>query len=446
MSLIEKIRGYIMTALSRVLKTQKKDVSSEMLDAIELWSAIARGRAPWHKEAPNCGIAQAIGQVIADTINEELAVEADNPMLNELMQNLDTDAAEIVQKTIINGGCLCRPVFSGGRIQHELIALGNYLPLEYDFDKTLTKCVIAKNFKDNKKDYVLVEEHDFKNKSHTIKTTLYEDNGGRLDERALRSTSLTERMEPVVVWENVQRPFVIEFRNPTVNKIDGSNVPVSLFAGIENLLREADEQFARMTWEQEAGKMRVFADSDLFRRRQGDAGIDPKLEGMFVKFSGEVGDGDKIQTHAPALRSEQQIKAMNEILRRIETATNIGTGTISELSDVRQTATQFAGGKKAFYSKVDTYESEIAKKYKAIAYVFAYMASAYLGVKFDDDIKITFNDMTRKDPQQMKLTAMQEVSAGLLGKHEYRQMFYGEDEETAKANVPEPEQIGGFFA
>ena len=46
--------------------------------------------------------------------------------------------------------------------------------------------------------------------------------------------------------------------------------------------------------------------------------------------------------------------------------------------DVRQTATQFAGGKKAFYSKVDSYEGELEKKYKAVAYVFAYMASAYL--------------------------------------------------------------------
>lgn len=435
-----------MATLQKLLQEEQKEISDEMTNAIELWNAISQGKAKWNKHAPSCGIAQAIAQTIADTIQEELNVESVNPILNQAMISLDSDVNEIIQKMVITGGCLCRPVFSNGRLQHELLALGNYIPLEYDFDKTLTKCLITKNFKESKNSFVLVEEHEFINGLHKIQNRLYLDDNGTLKERGIKTTRLTENLEAEITWSNIEKPFIVEFRNPSVNTIDGSAMPVSLFAGIEKLIQEADEQFSRMTWEQEAGKMRVFADSDLFRRRQGDAGIDPKLEGMFVKFAGEVGDGDKIKTHAPQLRSEQQIQAMNEILRRIETATNIGKGTISDMQDVRQTATQFAGGKKAFYSKVDTYESEIEKKYKAIAYVFAYMASAYLGVKFDDEIKITFNDMVRKDPQQMKLTAMQEVSAGLLGKHEYRQMFYGEDEETAKANVPEPEQIGGFFA
>ena len=446
MSLISKIGGFILATLRRLLQETGKENSDEMTQSIELWNAIAHGKAYWNKDAPSCGIAQAIAQTIADTINEEVNVQADNPALNLAMQSLDSDASEIIQKMVITGGCLCRPVFSNGRVQHELLALGNYIPLEYDFDKTLTKCLITKSFKEGKNNFVLVEEHEFADGLHKIQNRLYSDDNGALKERGIKTTRLTENLEAEITWRNIKKPFVVEFRNPSVNMIDGSAMPVSLFAGIEKLIQEADEQFSRMTWEQEAGKMRVFADSDLFRRRQGDDGVDPKLAKMFVQFSGEVGDGNKIQTHAPTLRSEQQIQAMNEILRRIETATNIGKGTISDLQDVRQTATQFAGGKKAFYSKVDSYEGELEKKYKAVAYVFAYMASAYLGVKFDDEIKITFNDMSRKDPQQMKLTAMQEVSAGLLDKHEYRQMFYGEDEETARANVPEPQAIGGFFA
>lgn len=435
-----------MATLQKLLAEEKKEISDEMTQAIELWNGISRGKAFWNKDSPSCGIAQAIAQTIADTIQEELDVESVNPILNQAMISLDSDINEIVQKMVITGGCLCRPVFSNGRLQHELLALGNYIPLEYDFDKTLTKCLITKNFKEGKSNFVLVEEHEFIEGLHKIQNRLYLDDNGTLKERGIKTTRLTENLESEITWSNIQKPFIVEFRNPSINTIDGSAMPVSLFAGIEKLIQEADEQFSRMTWEQEAGKMRVFADSDLFRRRQGDEGVDPKLAKMFVQFSGEVGDGDKIQTHAPQLRSDQQIQAMNEILRRIETATNIGKGTISDLQDVRQTATQFAGGKKAFYSKIDTYERELEKKYKAVAYVFAYMASAFLGVKFDDEIQIVFNDMSRKDPQQMKLTAMQEVSAGLLDKHEYRQMFFGEDEETARANVPEPEQIGGFFA
>ena len=41
---------------------------------------------------------------------------------------------------------------------------------------------------------------------------------------------------------------------------------------------------------------------------------------------------------------------------------------------------------------------------------------------------------------QAKQTAMQEISAGVLNKWEYRRDFYGEDEATAKENVP-PEPV-----
>jgi hypothetical protein len=55
------------------------------------------------------------------------------------------------------------------------------------------------------------------------------------------------------------------------------------------------------------------------------------------------------------------------------------------------------------------------------------------------------DDQTRKDITAAKQMAMQEVSAGVLNKWEYRRDFYGEDEATAKANVPpEPELAAPF--
>jgi hypothetical protein len=46
---------------------------------------------------------------------------------------------------------------------------------------------------------------------------------------------------------------------------------------------------------------------------------------------------------------------------------------------------------------------------------------------------------------QAKQTALQEISAGVLNKWEYRRDFMGEDEATAKANVPlEPAAASPF--
>ena len=88
-----------MATLQKLLAEEKKEISDEMTQAIELWNGIARGKASWNKDAPSCWIAQAIAQTIADTIQEELDVESVNPILNNAMRSLDSDINEIVQKT-----------------------------------------------------------------------------------------------------------------------------------------------------------------------------------------------------------------------------------------------------------------------------------------------------------------------------------------------------------
>jgi hypothetical protein len=60
-----------------------------------------------------------------------------------------------------------------------------------------------------------------------------------------------------------------------------------------------------------------------------------------------------------------------------------------------------------------------------------------MGVKFDPEITVKFNDLIRKDPMQMKQIAMQEVTQGIKDRYEYRMEFFGEDEATARAKTPE---------
>ena len=104
MSILKRIGAFIVATLQKILQEEKKEISDEMTQAIELWNGIARGKASWNKDASSCGIAQAIAQTIADTIQEELNVESVNPILNQAMVSLDTDVNEIIQKMVITGG------------------------------------------------------------------------------------------------------------------------------------------------------------------------------------------------------------------------------------------------------------------------------------------------------------------------------------------------------
>jgi hypothetical protein len=170
-----------------------------------------------------------------------------------------------------------------------------------------------------------------------------------------------------------------------------------------------------------------------------------------VKIDGNGIDGEKIHDYSPELRTEAQEKYLQSVFKRIEQTINLGKGTISDAEQVQQTATQYTGGRQELFAIIDEIEDEIAAKYKDAADIFAYMARAYQikGAPTPNDKElytIKWNDdQTRKDIQQAKQTAMQEISAGVLNKWEYRRDFYGEDEATAKANVPpEPEYSAPF--
>ena len=244
---------------------------------------------------------------------------------------------------------------------------------------------------------------------------------------------------------------------------DGANVPVALIDAATDLIEKADEQFTRMDWEQEAGEKRVFADRDMFADRKtrdritGEEKIEKAittktLNRLVVKLDGNGLDGgEKIHEYSPELRTEAQEKYLQAIFKRIEQTINLGKGTISDAEQVQQTATQYSGGRQELYAIVDEIEDEIAAKYSDAAEIFAYMARAYKikGAPTQNDkelYSIKWNDdQTRKDITQAKQLAMQEISAGVLNKWEYRRDFYGEDENTAKALVPPEPTIAAPF-
>ncbi len=445
------ILNYFHTYKIEEITGVKTNISSEMYEKIELWADMMSGHAPWNREAPACGILPQISGRLNNFVTREIGLEVKNEVIARPMYHINKNIDKIVEYITLTGGGLIRPIFANNKLQYEVIPLGNYLPTKYDFDGTLTGAIILKQIIDGTSNFILVENHDFDGVNHTVNCKLYKNDNGVLKAAALTACATTANITPVYVWQKCGRPMIVEFRNHATNKIDGSNVPVAIIAGCEDLIEKADRQLARMDWEQEAGGKIVFADRDMFekrrRRKESDDPNAPAAEGvvmtkklskLITKIDGDgSANGQKIHEYSPDLRTEAQEKYLQVIFKRIEQTATLGKGTISDAESVQQTATQYSGGRQELFAIVDKIEDEIAAKYEECAAVFAHMAAAYKIGPNDAEITIKWNDdQTRKDIQQAKQTAMQEISAGVKNKWEYRRDFYGEDEATAKANVP----------
>lgn len=443
---MNNILSYFHTYKVEDITGVNTNISADMYQAIELWANMMSGRAPWNADAPACGILPQISGRLSNFVTREIGLQVDNEAIARPMEHLNHNADKLVEYIALLGGGLVRPLYANNKLQYEVIPLGNYLPTKYDFDGSLTGAIILKQLTDAGKNYILTEVHDYDGVSHNVSCRLYANDKGVLKAVPLTACASTADVTPQYSWSNCSRPMVVEFRNHATNKIDGSNVPVSLIAGCEKLIEEADRQLARMDWEQEAGEKRIFADGDMFQKRRTRDGngnttgveMTKSLNKLIVKVDGDgSAQGDKIHEYSPELRTEAQEKYLQVIFKRIEQAINLGKGSISDAEAVQQTATQYSGGRQELYAIVDRIEDEIAVKLQECADIFAYMAAAYKIGPNDSTITIKWNDdQTRKDMQQAKVTALQEINAGVKNKWEYRRDFFGEDEETAKANVP----------
>lgn len=431
------------------------NITADMYNAIELWAQMMSKNAPWNKKAHSCGILEQIAGRLSMLVSRELALEVENEAIKPALEHLDKNIETVVDYITLLGSCVIRPIYTNGKLQYEIIPLGNYLPIKYDFDGTLIGALLMKNISDGKKKFLLTEEHEYSQGQHIVKCQLYANDNGILRRANLSDCKLTADLTKEYVWQNVEQPMIIEFRNHAVNKIDGSNVPVAIIAGAEDLIKDADEQFERMNWEQKGGEMRLFADRDIFQRRQKRNGeetlsateLKPELNRLVVQVEGDgTTDGKKIVEHSPTLRTSQQNEMLQQIFRRIELTCNIGKGTISDMESQIQTATQYTGGRQELFAIVDKIEDEIEAKYHQCAKVFAYMSAAYKLGSNNSNITVSWNDdATRKDIMSAKTMAINEINAGIMSEWEYRRDFYGEDEATAKAKVPEKPLVPSPF-
>lgn len=466
-NMFEKIRGFFMNILNYFhtykiedLTGVETNITSEMYRKITLWADMMNNHAPWNAEAKPCGILPQIAGRLNYFVTREIGLDVENEAIKKPMKHLNANIGKVVEYITFTGAGLLRPIYAANKLQYEIIPLGNYLPTKYDFDGTLTGAIILKQIITTKKAFILCEIHDFDGISHKVTNKLYENTDGNLRQVPLTACEQTAEITPEYTWNNCGRPMIIEYRSSVTNKIDGSNVPVALINDAVDLIEKADRQFARMDWEQEAGEKRIFADRDMFTKRTSRNGetdtvvLSKSLNKLIQKIDGDgSGNGEKIHEYSPELRTTAQNEYLQQVFRRIELTLNVGKGTVSDAESVQQTATQYSGGRQELFAIVDKIEDEIAEKYEATALVFAYMAAAYglpdapAGTAKPEELyTIKWNDdQTRKDIQQAKQTALQEISAGVLNKWEYRRDFYGEDEAAAKANVPpEPAAASPF--
>lgn len=437
---IKRMFGY--TTLKSIVG---KDIalSQAMIDAINEWARMMHGDADWISDSvESLKIEDGICREFADAVLVELETSVDNERLDKIYQKGLENINEEFQEALGLGSFVIKPL--GGDLS-EYVSARNFIPIRFADDGSLLDIGFLATKRIGENDYYTkFERHYFTNGNLTIENKCFHSQS----QNDIGSKCKLEEVEewakinpgPVIFPGMTQMDFGF-YRNPIKNKIDGSKCGVSIFESAKGLIKKADIQAARFDWEFESGERAIHVDNRALNKDKisGRFGVAKLKKRLYRGLNLENGkDKELFKEYSPEMRDEAFRRGLEEYRREIEFNVGLSYGDLSDVQTVEKTAEEIRASKLRKYSRV----TEIQKNLKncledyvaGLAFYNSLYTSGYVfSCKFNDSI-LTSEEAERKQDKE-------DVAMGVMSLVEYRMKWYNEDEETAKANIPEQNTV-----
>lgn len=420
------------TTMKQVLR-ESPAITSTMVQKINEWNSMLSGNADWCKDyVKSLRIEQGICREFADVVLSEMEIKISNDKLLKLFEKTTESLNENLQDGLGLGSFCLKPL---GNEQAEFVTADKFIPVSFGNDEKPNDIVFL-DFRgiDDSKYYVRLERHSIKNGFLEITNEAYSSSTRYGFDRKIP-------LESLEAWrglpEHVAYPGVKEmdfgyYRNPIRNRIDDTPCGVSIFDYAIDLIRKADVQSARIDWEFESGERAIHVDAAAIKRESdGQNGVSKLNKRLYRGIDGEEGF---FKEFSPELRDQNLINGLENYFRQIEFVVGLAFGDLSNPQSVDKTATEVKASKNRKYNRVkaiqDNLRDCLEDFVRGLAFHEGMLHSGY-------EFICSFKDSILTDEETDRQLMLNEIAAGIRSHWEYRVRFLGEDEETAKANVPD---------
>lgn len=420
------------TTMKQVLR-ESPAITSTMVQKINEWNSMLSGNADWCKDyVKSLRIEQGICREFADVVLSEMEIKISNDKLLKLFEKTTESLNENLQDGLGLGSFCLKPL---GNEQAEFVTADKFIPVSFGNDEKPNDIVFL-DFRDidDSKYYVRLERHSIKNGFLEITNEAYSSSTRYGFDRKIP-------LESLEAWrglpEHVAYPGVKEmdfgyYRNPIKNRIDDTPCGVSIFDYAIDLIRKADVQSARIDWEFESGERAIHVDAAAIKRESdGQNGVSKLNKRLYRGIDGEEGF---FKEFSPELRDQNLINGLENYFRQIEFVVGLAFGDLSNPQSVDKTATEVKASKNRKYNRVKAIQDNLRDCFedfvRGLAFHEGMLHSGY-------EFICSFKDSILTDEEADRQLMLNEIAAGIRSHWEYRVRFLGEDEKTAKANVPD---------
>ena len=462
---VRKVVGGLLGVSTRI-KTSNV-ITSDMSNTIRKWFDMYEDKCYWLKEnGDTLSLPKAIASEIARlvTLEFEYKVSGENSKSGKPKKDENTRAAFIqncindvtselwrqVEYCCAGGGIVFKPYIDGNTVSPSVIQADSFYPLGYDSSGNVISGEFYETIAEDDYYYVRRETHSFTKEGdktlYVIENNAFKSYNGEDigEEISLQSIERWENIEPVVKLENVDSPLFAYMKIPLGNSTDRTcPIGVSVYAGAEKLIKNADEQYQRLLWEFESGERAIDASVDAFKkdRRSGKYEIPAGKERLYRinQFDASSASGRGLfDVFSPEFRDAAIKSGLNTILQRIEFSCGLAYGTISDPLIVDKTAEEIKTSKQRSYSTVKLIQLQLEKAMNVYAKACDILATLYgLAPEGKYTSATSLDDSIVVDAESERLRDMQEVTQGIMKKWEYRVKWYGDTEDDAKAMTEE---------
>lgn len=413
----------------------KPAITDDMLSSIELWQKCFSGNAPWlNDDVISLRLEQSITREFANITLNEMTASVSNDKLQKIFETATEDLNIELQSGLATGAMVIKPL-GGDKVQY--ISANAFVPIEFDAKHRLVKVIFPEFRKIGDNYYTRLEYHNLDpKKGLTITNTAYVSaNEGQLG-REIPLTAVDEwaSLPASVTYPTMLRPAFGYFRTPIKNTIDGSSCGMSAFANAIALIEKTDTQFGRLDWEFESGERAIHIDAAALKNNS-TAKLNKRL---YRAVDVDLGNEELFKDFSPAIRQGDITDGLNTYLRRLEFSVGLAYGDLSNPETVAKTATEIKSAKDRKYNTVSAIQKQLKYCLDDLVYALAFYNSLTTsGYTFVCD----FKDSILTDEQTERTQDIQDLSLGIMKPEEYRAKWYGEDEKTAKKNLPQASEV-----
>lgn len=421
-----------------------KDVAltQAMIDAINDWKNMLSGKADWCESyVESLRLEEGICREFADAALVEMEMQIlNNEQLDKILKKAAVDLNKKMQNGLALGSLVLRPL---GPDKFEYITADKMIPISFDDDGKPNDIAFLSVKRVGENNYYFrLERHYFTNGNLTIENNCYHsqsrsDIGQRCE---LENVPEWSKIQPgPIIYPGMTQMDFGYYQNPVENKIDESGCGVSIYESAIGLIRKADRQAARLDWEYESGERAIHVDERALKHSKGKTYL-PKLSNRLYRGL-NIDDGkDKelFKEYSPQMRDEAYKRGLEECKREIEFNVGLAYGDLSDVQNVEKTATEVLTSKTRKYNRVTAIQNNLEKCLQDFVQALAFYNGCYMsGIEF----ACKFKDSILTDEESERQQDRQDVSMGAMSLLEYRMKWYNEDEETARAKLPEQNQV-----